>query len=134
MYNRSLTHVDKKYYSQSNEADSERYKAGFDGGVDIIAKFDVVKPICRNLCFYIQCKCHKEPLTKSAISEVYAGMHARKGTTVTSLPVPYGNYGNLMRVILYHYTKDVVWIKTLPESQPALGIQSMRYIVLWIGF
>ena len=52
-------------------------------------------------------KCHKEPLTKSAISEVYAGMHARKGTTVTSLPVPYGNYGNLMRVILYHYTKDV---------------------------
>ena len=71
-------------------------------------------------------KCHKEPLTKSTISEVYAGMHARKGTTVTSLPVPYGNYGNLMRVILYNYTKDVVWIKTLPESQPALGIQSMR--------
>ena len=112
--------------NQSNEADLERYKAGFDGGVDIIATFDVVKPICRNVCFYIQCKCHKEPLTKSAISEVYAGMHARKGTTVTSLPVPYGNYGNLMRVILYHYTKDVVWIKTLPESQPALGIQSMR--------
>ena len=23
------------------------------------------------------------------------------------LPVPYGNYGNLMRVILYQYTKDV---------------------------
>ena len=152
--------------NQSNEADLERYKAGFDGGIDIIATFDVVKPICRNVCFYIQCKCHKEPLTKSAISEVYAGMHARKGTTVTSLPVvfatsdasqetmqfvkdlgvelflkneftlvkdaeaglpvPYGNYGNLMRVILYHYTKDVVWIKTLPESQPALGIQSMR--------
>ena len=152
--------------NQSNEADPERYKAGFDGGVDIIATFDVVKPICRNVCFYIQCKCHKEPLTKSAISEVYAGMHARKGTTIhksacglcnfgritgnhaicqrpwcriipkneftlvkdaeAGLPVPYGNYGNLMRVILYHYTKDVVWIKTLPESQPALGIQSMR--------
>ena len=30
------------------------------------------------------------------------------------------------RIILYHCTKDVVWIKTLPESQPALGIQSMR--------
>lgn len=73
--------------NQSNEADPEKYKAGFDGGVDIIATFDVVKPICRNVCFYIQCKCHKEPLTKSAISEVYAGMHARKGTTVTSLPV-----------------------------------------------
>ena len=40
--------------------------------------------------------------------------------------MPYGNYGNLMCIILYHYTKDVVWIKTLPESQPALGIQSMR--------
>lgn len=40
--------------------------------------------------------------------------------------MPYGNYGNLMRIILYHCTKDVVWIKTLPESQPALGIQSMR--------
>ena len=37
----------------------------------------------------------------------------------SGLPVP---YGNLMRIILYHCTKDVVWIKTLPESQPALGI------------
>mgnify|MGYP000777876564 CR=1 FL=1 len=53
--------------NQSNEADLERYKAGFDGGIDIIATFDVVKPICRNVCFYIQCKCHKEPLTKTAI-------------------------------------------------------------------
>ena len=153
--------------NQSNEADLERYKAGFDGGVDIIATFDVVKPICRNVCFYIQCKCHKEPLTKSAISEGicwYArkkrndchksacglcnfgritGNHAichkdlgvelflkNEFTLVkdaeAGLPVPYGNYGNLMRVILYHYTKDVVWIKTLPESQPALCIQSMR--------
>lgn len=71
--------------NQSNEADLERYKAGFDGGVEIIATFDVVKPICRNVCFYIQCKCHKEPLTKSAISEIYAGMHARKGTTITKV-------------------------------------------------
>ena len=31
-----------------------------------------------------------------------------------------------MRVILYHYTKDIVWIKTLPESQPPLGVQSIR--------
>ena len=52
---------------QFNEADPERYKAGFDGGVDFIATFDVVKPIHRNVCFYIQCKCHKEPLTKTAI-------------------------------------------------------------------
>ena len=37
--------------NQSNEADLERYKAGFDGGIDIIATFDVVKPICRNVCF-----------------------------------------------------------------------------------
>lgn len=28
--------------NQSNEADLERYKAGFDGGVDIIATFDVI--------------------------------------------------------------------------------------------
>ena len=34
---------------------------------DFIATFDVVKPIHRNVCFYIQCKCHKEPLTKTAI-------------------------------------------------------------------
>ena len=68
--------------NQSNEADLERYKAGFDGGADIIATFDVIKPICRNVCFYIQCKCHKEPLTKSAISEVYAGMYARIGWIV----------------------------------------------------
>ena len=52
---------------QFNEADPERYKAGFDGGVDFIATFDVVKPIHRNVCFYIQCNCHKEPLTKTAI-------------------------------------------------------------------
>lgn len=32
-----------------------------------LATFDVVKPIHRNVCFYIQCKCHKEPLTKTAI-------------------------------------------------------------------
>ena len=70
-----------------NVADPKQYKAGFDGGVDIIAVFNITEPINRNVCFYIQCKCHKEPLTKSAISEVYAGMHARKGTTVTSLPV-----------------------------------------------
>ena len=48
----------------------------------------------------------------------------------SGLPVPYGNYGNLMRIILYHCTKDVVWIKTLPESQQALGIQSMRDIMI----
>ena len=87
--------------NQSNEADPERYKAGFDGGVDIIATFDVVKPICRNVCFYIQCKCHKEPLTKSAISEVYAGMHARKGTTVTSLPVVFATSDASQETIVY---------------------------------
>ena len=49
--------------NQSNEADLERYKAGFDGGVDIIATFNVVKPICilfhithyiKNLIFHIR--------------------------------------------------------------------------------
>lgn len=116
--------------NQSNEADLERYKAGFDGGVDIIAKFDVIKPICRNVCFYIQCKCHKEPLTKSAISEVYAGMHARKGTTVTSLPVVFATSDasqekNLLNILLS--------IANVIPMELIVFQESMRCIALWTG-
>lgn len=100
MYNSSLTHVDKKYYIQTNVRDLLSIKSSFQknklyflyGGVELFLKDEFI-------------------LFKNAAS---------------GLPVPYGNYGNLMRIILYHCTKDVVWIKTLPESQPALGIQSMR--------
>lgn len=141
--------------NEANESDPARYKAGFDGGVDIIAVFDSKIHGYRDYCFFIQCKCHKEDLTKSAISEVYAGMHVRKGTTKSSIPVviatsnasqetrqfakdlgvelflknendiienakagmpiPYADYGHLVRVLLYNITKDDIWIKTLPD-------------------
>ena len=96
MYNSSLTHVDKKYYIQTNVRDLLSIKSSFQKnklyflywGVELFLKDEFI--VFKNV--------------------------------VSGLPVPYGNYGNLMCIILYHYTKDVVWIKTLPESQPALGI------------
>lgn len=75
--------------NKANESDPEQYKAGFDGGVDIIAKYSVtVRKIYKDFVFYIQCKCwNGKELTKSAISEVYAGMHARGGASKGSIPV-----------------------------------------------
>ena len=95
-------------------------------------------------------------MTKSAISEVYAGMHARGGESLGSIPVVfatseasqetrqfaeslgvelilnkemalikqaitsskavYANYGVLMKIMLYHYTKDKDLIDTLPDT------------------
>ena len=55
--------------NKTNEYDPDNYKHGFDGGVDIIATFDTVGRYERHFEFYIQCKCRKEDLTKSAISE-----------------------------------------------------------------
>ncbi len=69
--------------NKANPDDPEQYKAGFDGGVDIIARCS--DP--RDYIFYIQCKCHKAELAKTAISEVYAGMHARDGVDGVSVPV-----------------------------------------------
>ena len=43
------------------------------------AKYSVVGKTYKDFIFYIQCKHHNKDLTKSAISEVYAGMHARGG-------------------------------------------------------
>ena len=81
---------------QFNEADPERYKAGFDGGVDFIATFDVVKPIHRNVCFYIQCKCHKEPLTKTAIrhTNVNRDKNNNFNTKTNSLPLFHQSQSN----------------------------------------
>lgn len=73
--------------NKTNEYDPDNYKHGFDGGVDIIATFDTVGRYERHFEFYIQCKCRKEDLTKSAISEVYGGMHARKATGDSCVPV-----------------------------------------------
>lgn len=149
----------------SNEYDPAEYKAGFDGGVDIIATFEHNGKTYKQFIFYIQCKCHETPLTKQAVSEVYAGMHARRGTSDISVAVvittskvsqetrqyaeslnveiitkdeihliqqamngqsiEYGRYGILVKVMLYNYTKDLVWLDTLPESKNNLATLSM---------
>lgn len=71
----------------TNPDDPEEYKHGFDGGVDIIARYKSENKVKRDITFYIQCKDHKNELTKSAISEVYAGMHARKNYHDLCIPV-----------------------------------------------
>lgn len=73
--------------NKSNSDDPKEYKAGFDGGVDIIGRYSPKGKIYREFTFYIQCKCHKNGLTKSAISEVYAGMHARNSYGDGNIPV-----------------------------------------------
>ena len=95
-------------------------------------------------------------MNKSAISEVYAGMHARGGVSKGSIPVVfaiseasqetrqfaenlgvelilnrelalisharttgsivYANYGVLMKILLYHYTKNRDLLETLPDT------------------
>lgn len=143
--------------NKANPSDPEQYKAGFDGGVDIIAKYSVIGKTYKDFVFYIQCKkWNKKELDKSAISEVYAGMHARGGFSKGSIPVVfatadaseetrqfaeslgvelilnremalisqartagqivYANYGVLMKIMLYHYTKDRDLIETLPDT------------------
>lgn len=153
--------------NKANESDPEQYKAGFDGGVDIIAKYSVtVSKIYKDFVFYIQCKCwNGKELTKSAISEIYAGMHARGGVSKGSIPVVfatseasqetrqfaenlgvelilnrelalisharttgsivYANYGVLMKVMLYHYTKNRDLLETLPDTNS--NIESMTW-------
>ena len=73
--------------NKTNIHDPEGYKHGFDGGVDIIATFQTSLKKDRDFVFFIQCKCQKQPLEKLAISEVYAGMHFRKGFGDSSIPV-----------------------------------------------
>ena len=73
--------------NKTNIHDPEGYKHGFDGGVDIIATFQTSIKKDRDFTFFIQCKNQKHPLEKSAISEVYAGMHARKGFGDSNIPV-----------------------------------------------
>lgn len=149
----------------TNPDDPMKYKHGFDGGVDIIARYSASNRVNKDFVFFIQCKCHKNDLTKSAIAEAYAGMHARKGfgdkcvpvvfavsdaseetieyakdlgvelflanefrllqQAETNKSVPYGNYGTLLKVLLYHYTNDSVWLDTLPESKNILSDLSM---------
>ena len=147
--------------NKTNPDDPREYKHGFDGGVDIIARYKADTRVKKELTFYIQCKCQKKELTKSAISEVYAGMHARKVVDELSYAVvvgacdasqetiqfakslgvelilikereilkyamqtrhvAYSNYGPMLKIILYHYTKDRVWLDTLPENRNPLA-------------
>lgn len=143
--------------NKANPSDPEQYKAGFDGGVDVIGRYSVKGKVYKDFVFYIQCKCWSEKdLTISAIAEVYAGMHARNGFSKGSIPVVfatveaseetrlyakqlgvelilnremalisqartagqivYANYGVLMKIMLYHYTKDRDLIETLPDT------------------
>jgi len=155
---RALTNwgFDAHRTNTTNPDDPEEYKHGFDGGVDIIARYSADTKVKKDLTFYIQCKDLKTELPKSAVSEVYAGMHARKATSrqsyavvlttttasqetmqfakalgvelitarekdilkfvVQSKHATYDNYGPLIKIIIYNYTKDPIWIETLPEN------------------
>lgn len=74
--------------NKANIADPVQYKAGFDGGVDICATFSHNgKSAYKEFLFYIQCKNHKVPLEKTAVAEVYAGMHVRNATADNCIPV-----------------------------------------------
>lgn len=73
--------------NKTNIHDPEGYKHGFDGGVDIIATFHTSVKRDRDFTFFIQCKCQKHPLEKSAIAEVFTGMFVRKGSGDSCIPV-----------------------------------------------
>ena len=73
--------------NKTNPHDPIGYKHGFDGGVDIIATFESGLPYERYYDFYIQCKNHANGITKTAINEVYGGMHARHAIDGYSVPV-----------------------------------------------
>ena len=141
--------------NKANDHDPENYKRGFDGGVDIIASYTTEPKYNKGYTFYIQCKCYKKDLTKTAIAEVYAGINVRNVKGWNCLPVviascdasqetiqyakdldvelilrkdwdliqqakatgkvTYGNYGTLMKILLYHFTKEETFMQTLPE-------------------
>lgn len=87
--------------NKTNIHDPKGYKHGFDGGVDIIAKFHTSIKGGRDFVFYIQCKCHKADLAKTAISEVYAGMHFRKGFGSSCIPVVVASCGTSQETMQY---------------------------------
>lgn len=162
--------IDAYRTNKANPSDPQQYRAGFDGGVDIIGRYSIAGKVYKDFVFYIQCKCWKNSLTKSAISEVYAGMHARGGLSIGSIPVviasgsateetiqyaeslgvevildihiqllssaralghiEYGNYGILMKILLYHYTKDKDWLDTLPDTIPNLNDRTIKQELL----
>ena len=60
-----------------NPYDPVGARKGYDGGVDIIASYQVPNRTGMPLTFHIQCKNQQNPLTKTAIAEVYAGSKFR---------------------------------------------------------
>lgn len=156
--------------NRTNEYDPANYKHGFDGGVDIIATYKSEPKYNKGYTFYIQCKCHKNDLTKTAIAEVFAGVHARHADDWGIIPVvftesnasqetiqyakelnvelilrkdieflqevarmkhaPYGNYGVLLKILIYNYTKETIWIETLPTTINELSTVTETEILL----
>lgn len=95
--------------NRKNDTDIKRYGDGFDGGVDIIANFSINLPnkACKDLYFYIQCKDHKNDLTKTAVQEVYTGMHVRKANMDNCIPVVFCSSGAPQEVRQYAYDLGV---------------------------
>ena len=61
-----------------NKADRKGYRAGFDGGVDVIAEFEMKEPVAIRMRFFIQCKCWKNNVSLSAVMEPHCGRVIRK--------------------------------------------------------
>ena len=93
--------------NKANDHDPEGYKAGFDGGVDIIAEFEDHSKFKKSATFYIQCKCHEAPLSKQAVCEVYAGRHARKHSINNSYAVVFTTSEVSQETIQYAKSLDV---------------------------
>ena len=146
-----------------NKADRKGYRAVFDGGVDVIAEFEMKEPVAIRMRFFIQCKCWKNNVSLPAVREPYCGRDARKEVRKGDIPVliatsdaskatrryakdlgvemilaeeieilkeaeagkpvPYKNYGKLMQLILYFYTKDTKWLESLSELQEESDVQ-----------
>lgn len=74
--------------NKANEYDPPQYKAGFDGGVDVIARYSTTDAdVYKDFTFYIQCKYQKHDLTKTAIADVVTGMKIRKATAPNCIGV-----------------------------------------------
>lgn len=93
--------------NKANDHDPENYKRGFDGGVDIIASYATEPKYNKGYTFYIQCKCYKKDLTKTAIAEVYAGINVRNVKGWNCLPVVIASCDASQETIQYAKDLDV---------------------------
>ncbi len=94
--------------NKANEADPKCFKAGYDGGVDIIATCEMHhNNDMKSFVFYIQCKNHKDDIGKEAVSAVYAGLHSRKATGANSIPVVIATSDMSQETLLFAKSLDV---------------------------